>query len=136
MTRTPDLLITNQLLYQLSYSSIYEKAGTPLSILVYHRGRFGSIFVSAVWPALSTIRGLLITNQLLYRLSYSSIYEKAGTPLPVLVYHRGRFGSNFTFSAWTALSTTRGLLITNQLLYRLSYSSIWERMHAYKRQLI
>ncbi len=32
VTRTHDLLITNQLLYQLSYSSIYEKAGSPLSV--------------------------------------------------------------------------------------------------------
>ena len=29
VTRTHDLLITNQLLYQLSYSSIYEKEGSP-----------------------------------------------------------------------------------------------------------
>ena len=45
MTRTHDLLITNQLLYRLSYTSV------PIWL-------FG---------------GSLITNQLLYRLSYSSI---------------------------------------------------------------
>ena len=32
MTRTPDLLITNQLLYQLSYTSLLTFCGTPLSL--------------------------------------------------------------------------------------------------------
>ena len=45
MTRTHDLLITNQLLYRLSYSSIFN-------------------FLRP---------GLVVTNQLLYRLSYTSI---------------------------------------------------------------
>ena len=46
MTRTHDLLITNQLLYQLSYSSIFN----------------------FLWPS------LIVTNQLLYWLSYTSIF--------------------------------------------------------------
>ena len=46
MTRTHDLLITNQLLYRLSYISIFT---------------FG-------------VADLLITNQLLYQLSYTSIF--------------------------------------------------------------
>ena len=45
MTRTHDLLITNQLLYRLSYISIFT---------------FGVV-------------DLILTNQLLYRLSYTSI---------------------------------------------------------------
>ena len=45
MTRTHDLLITNQLLYRLSYISIFT---------------FG-------------VADLILTNQLLYRLSYTSI---------------------------------------------------------------
>ena len=38
MTRTPDLLITNQLLYQLSYTSICENRLSPskFCLLVYH----------------------------------------------------------------------------------------------------
>ena len=46
MTRTHDLLITNQLLYRLSYSSIFN-------------------FLQP---------GLVVTNQPLYRLSYTSIF--------------------------------------------------------------
>ena len=79
MTRTPDLLITNQLLYQLSYTSLLTFCGTPLSL------------------SLATISDLLITNQLLYRLSYISI---------------------FTFGV-------ADLILTNQLLYRLSYTSVF-----------
>ena len=45
MTRTHDLLITNQLLYRLSYISIFT---------------FG-------------VADLILTNQLLYQLSYTSI---------------------------------------------------------------
>ena len=45
LATTSDLLITNQLLYQLSYTSIFT---------------FG-------------IADLILTNQLLYRLSYTSI---------------------------------------------------------------
>ena len=45
VTRTPDLLITNQLLYRLSYISIFT---------------FG-------------VADLILTNQLLYQLSYTSI---------------------------------------------------------------
>ena len=73
VTRTHDLLITNQLLYRLSYISIFT---------------FG-------------VADLILTNQLLYRLSYISI---------------------FTFGVVN-------LLITNQLLYHLSYTSIltWKR---------
>ena len=58
VTRTPDLLITNQLLYQLSYTSLLTFCGTPLSL------------------SLATISDLLITNQLLYRLSYTSVFLK------------------------------------------------------------
>ena len=54
MTRTPDLLITNQLLYRLSYTSIFCFAGFLLL-------------------SLATTSDLLITNQLLYRLSYTSL---------------------------------------------------------------
>ena len=61
MTRTHDLLITNQLLYRLSYISIFT---------------FG-------------VADLILTNQLLYRLSYISI---------------------FTFGV-------ADLILTNQLLY-------------------
>ena len=68
MTRTHDLLITNQLLYRLSYISIFT---------------FG-------------VADLILTNQLLYRLSYISI---------------------FTFGV-------ADLILTNQLLYQLSYTSI------------
>ena len=50
MTRTHDLLITNQLLYRLSYSSIFN-------------------FLRP---------GLVVTNQLLYRLSYTSKYFDSG----------------------------------------------------------
>ena len=46
MTRTHDLLITNQLLYRLSYISIFT---------------FG-------------VADLILTNQLLYQLSYTSIF--------------------------------------------------------------
>ena len=58
MTRTHDLLITNQLLYRLSYISIFT----------------------------FRVADLLITNQLLYRLSYTSIkiyepYPKRLIPL-------------------------------------------------------
>ena len=63
-----DLIITNQLLYQLSYISIFT---------------FG-------------VADLILTNQLLYRLSYISI---------------------FTFGV-------ADLILTNQLLYQLSYTSI------------
>ena len=48
MTRTHDLLITNQLLYRLSYSSIFN-------------------FLQP---------GLVVTNQLLYRLSYPGMFLK------------------------------------------------------------
>ena len=65
---TGDLLITNQLLYRLSYISIFT---------------FG-------------VADLILTNQLLYRLSYISI---------------------FTFGV-------ADLILTNQLLYQLSYTSI------------
>ena len=58
VTRTPDLLITNQLLYQLSYTSLLTFCGTPLSL------------------SLTTISDLLITNQLLYQLSYTSVFLK------------------------------------------------------------
>ena len=58
MTRTHDLLITNQLLYQLSYSSIFH---------------FGDTLREHAMLTLTTISDLLITNQLLYRLSYTSI---------------------------------------------------------------
>ena len=51
VTRTRDLLITNQLLYRLSYSGISDGL------------------------SLSTTSDLLITNQLLYRLSYSGISD-------------------------------------------------------------
>ena len=68
VTRTHDLLITNQLLYRLSYISIFT---------------FG-------------VADLILTNQLLYRLSYISI---------------------FTFGV-------ADLILTNQLLYQLSYTSI------------
>ena len=44
VTRTPDLLITNQLLYQLSYTSLLAFCGTPLSL------------------SLATISDLLITK--------------------------------------------------------------------------
>ena len=44
VTRTPDLLITNQLLYQLSYTSLLTFCGTPLSL------------------SLATISDLLITK--------------------------------------------------------------------------
>ena len=73
VTRTHDLLITNQLLYRLSYISIFT----------------------------FEIADLILTNQLLYRLSYISI---------------------FIFGA-------ANLILTNQLLYQLSYTSIltWKR---------
>ena len=73
MTRTHDLLITNQLLYRLSYISIFT---------------FG-------------VADLILTNQLLYRLSYISIFTFGGADL----------------------------ILTNQLLYQLSYTSIltWKR---------
>ena len=58
MTRTPDLLITNQLLYRLSYTSLLTFCGTPLLL------------------SLTTISDLLITNQLLYQLSYTSVFLK------------------------------------------------------------
>ena len=48
VTRTHDLLITNQLLYRLSYISIFT---------------FG-------------VADLILTNQLLYRLSYTSVFLK------------------------------------------------------------
>ncbi len=55
MTRTHDLLITNQLLYRLSYSSIFS-----------------------FWKP-----GLVVTNQLLYRLSYTSnLLRYSSTKLP------------------------------------------------------
>ena len=53
MTRTHDLLITNQLLYRLSYISIFT---------------FG-------------VADLILTNQLLYQLSYTSLLTFCGTPL-------------------------------------------------------
>ena len=73
VTRTHDLLITNKLLYRLSYISIFT---------------FG-------------VADLILTNQLLYRLSYISI---------------------FTFEI-------ADLILTNQLLYQLSYTSTltWKR---------
>ena len=92
MTRTHDLLITNQLLYRLSYSSL----------------------------STCTRGDIEITNQLLYRLSYSSIsYENwLFRHTLFLVYH----------TLWllkrNSLTTTGDLLITNQLLYQLSYTSI------------
>ena len=79
VTRTHDLLITNQLLYRLSYISIFT---------------FG-------------VADLILTNQLLYRLSYTSLLTFCGTPLSL------------------SLTTISDLLITNQLLYRLSYTSVF-----------
>ena len=69
MTRTHDLLITNQLLYRLSYTSACYEEPAPCQILflVYHR------FADLKRDTLRTTRDLLITNQLLYRLSYTSI---------------------------------------------------------------
>ena len=86
-------------------TSYYESAALPLS--------HGSIFTFA------PIRraGLRITNQLLYQLSYSSIYERAGTPLSVLDCHRGRFGSIFTIAAWPTLPAIWDLRIASALLY-------------------
>ena len=69
VTRTHDLLITNQLLYRLSYISIFT---------------FG-------------VADLILTNQLLYRLSYISI---------------------FTFGV-------ADLILTNQLLCQLRYTGTW-----------
>ncbi len=80
MTRTHDLLITNQLLYQLSYSSIFH---------------FGDDLREYAMLTLTTTSDLLITNQLLYQLSHSSIfnwhsnYERAALALS----HIGAFDS-------------------------------------------
>ena len=55
VTRTHDLLITNQLLYRLSYISIFT---------------FG-------------VADLILTNQLLYQLSYTSVaLSSAGNMIP------------------------------------------------------
>ena len=72
MTRTRDLLITNQLLYRLSYTSEYDiRSGESHTLfLVYHKG------VDLKRKSLRTISDLLITNQLLYRLSYTSNYSQ------------------------------------------------------------
>ena len=56
MTRTHDLLITNQLLYRLSYISIFT---------------FG-------------VADLILTNQLLYQLSYTSIFTFWGFYITIL----------------------------------------------------
>ena len=85
MTRTPDLLITNQLLYQLSYTSICENRLSPskFCLLVYHDFALLKIL------SLTTTGDLLITNQLLYQLSYTSICENRLSPSKfcLLVYH-------------------------------------------------
>ena len=74
LTTTGDLLITNQLLYQLSYSSIFH---------------FGNALREYAMLTLTTTSDLLITNQLLYRLSYASIfYENRLFATPCLLdYH-------------------------------------------------
>ena len=68
VTRTPDLLITNQLLYRLSYTSIvYENWLSPYPVF-----QFTTFFPACKEVSLRTASDLLITNQLLYRLSYTS----------------------------------------------------------------
>ena len=74
VTRTRDLLITSEMLYQLSYTSIF------LYFLVFSElfNQFDQLIQE--WPdyteltrVLSSLQfDQLITNQLLYRLSYSS----------------------------------------------------------------
>ena len=66
VTRTHDLLITNQLLYQLSYTSIcYENRAIAGSYLLICRR-----FVDLKRLTLRTTSDLLITNQLLCQLDY------------------------------------------------------------------
>ena len=60
MTRTHDLLITNQLLYRLSYISIFT---------------FG-------------VADLILTNQLLYQLSYTSIFTFWAFYITILTNNR------------------------------------------------
>ena len=75
VTRTHDLLITNQLLYRLSYISIFT---------------FG-------------VADLILTNQLLYRLSYTS----ASIQMRVRVYHKVFYSSsNFPNFLKAACRTT------------------------------
>ena len=73
MTRTHDLLITNQLLYRLSYISIFT---------------FG-------------VADLILTNQLLYRLSYTSIW----TELTALIGRPGAFSRGVSYHIFLPAST-------------------------------
>ena len=73
VTRTHDLLITNQLLYRLSYISIFT---------------FG-------------VADLILTNQLLYRLSYTSIW----TELTALIGRPGAFSRGVSYHIFLPAST-------------------------------
>ena len=65
MTRTHDLLITNQLLTR--YISIFTLVADLILTNHLHRLSYISIFTFGV-------ADLILTNQLLYRLSYISIF--------------------------------------------------------------
>ena len=73
MTRTHDLLITNQLLYRLSYISIFT---------------FG-------------VADLILTNQLLYRLSYTSIKIYEPYPKRLIPLQTRLIISQFSYSVNT-----------------------------------
>ncbi len=80
--RTGDLLITNQLRYQLRYSSIEGKSDfskeqdtNKTHFSISRRFSFEKTLYSCGFVGFSAGIYLLITNQLLYQLSYASICE-------------------------------------------------------------
>ena len=116
VTSKPSIRVEARALFRDAYSrSLMDFCSFQISKNPCRKGMDFLGATERTWTA-----GLLITNQLLYRLSYSSIsYENwLFRHTLFLVYH----------TSWllkrNSLTTTGDLLITNQLLYRLSYTSI------------
>ena len=77
--RTPDLLITNQLLYRLSHASIlsFVKNRTPDLLLNRAAVLAANVLASMPSPAIAETRASLasITNQLLFRASSTALAD-------------------------------------------------------------
>ena len=110
-TRTPDLLITNQLLYQLSYTS----TATIIIISQFYElvKCFFKFFKKVFYEAGGRTRtpDLLITNQLLYQLSYTSIQKVEATGLePAASWSQTKHSTKLSYASFCHSYQTASLL--------------------------
>ncbi len=141
LNTSKDLLITSELLYLLSHSSVFS-----FVIDFYSAVGFGKV-------SLTTSKDLRITNALLYQLSHISIFSFAIDFCSAVGFGRNAFPQKYSRSAhcrshyslflhlillvrfvhrtalWASpLTTSKDLRITNALLYQLSHISIFSFM--------